>query len=86
MTTGRINQVTIVNNHLAFNKEGRGNRSTPEGGRIYTLEGTASQEMTARFSKTPLVKAEAFLNHPIAPSEFPRAWSTTEPVGVAKRA
>ena len=76
MTTGRINQVTIVTPRQG--PEGHTESASPPEENRNSCTRRAGTKVTDRPPGIHNSEVVAPGNHPIAPTEFPKAWSATE--------
>ena len=86
MTTGRINQVTILHPGQVADPEDQGHQAPrldpPEGGtEVSCAPGWDGRRLRPSHRPTgdrttPMKGGRHVIGHPIAPTEFPKAWST----------
>ena len=76
MTTGRINQVTIVTVHRARKPKCAG--TPPEGRTESSQDRGRPKPGPACASSRDRSRPERGTHHPIAPSEFPKRWSAAD--------
>ena len=83
MTTGRINQVTILTGPLS--PRGSSGRERPEGRTGLLQSRSGSRPRSAWTCPCADPTPEHATGHPIAPTEFPKAWSAADAEVQARR-
>ena len=69
MTTGRINQVTIVDSGCRAHRYGLGEAESLQGGEANAMRGAPNRQLLGAMLR------QVAAGHPIAPTEFPKGWS-----------